>query len=379
MRYLTAGESHGPGLVGILEGMPAGLRVSAAAVNRELCRRQSGSGRGGRMRIERDEIEWLAGVRFGETLGSPIAVLIRNRDHLHWGERMAPEGEPTGPAFSRPRPGHADLAGALKYGRTDARDILERASARETAARVALGAIAKTFLKEFGVGISSHVVMLGGVAAKPLAVLDLEAIEASPVRCADPQAEAAMLRAIEDARQGGDTLGGVVEARAEGVPVGLGSHVHWDRRLDGRLGQALLAVPGIKGVEVGAGFWAAGQPGSLVHDAIAYDPARGYVRETNRAGGSEGGIANGEPIVVRCAMKPLSSLGRPLPSVDMATRKPAKAQAERSDVTAVPAAGVVVEALLALVLADLLLEKFGGDCMGDVLAAYRRYRERIVP
>jgi len=379
MRYLTAGESHGPGLVGILEGMPAGLRLSAVDVNRELARRQAGYGRGQRMRIEQDEIEWLAGVRFGETLGSPIALLIRNRDFARWQERMAPEGPEAGPAFLRPRPGHADLAGALKYGRRDARDILERASARETAMRVALGAIAKALLRQFGIEIVSHVVALGGVAAAVPEVLDPQAIDLSPVRCQDPAASAAMVAAIDEARLKGDTLGGVVEVRALGVPVGLGAHVHWDRKLDGRLGQAMLSVPAIKGLEIGAAGWAAASPGSQVHDEILFSPDLGYHRPTNRAGGSEGGISNGEAIWVRAAMKPLSSLRRPLRSVDMATKEEFLAQVERSDITAVPAAGVVLEAVMALVLAELFLEKFAGDALADVDAAYRHYLGRIAP
>ncbi len=379
MRYLTAGESHGPALVGVLEGMPAGLHLSAEAVNRELLRRQGGYGRGQRMRIERDEIEWLAGVRFGETLGSPIALLIRNRDFARWQQRMASEGPETGPAFTRPRPGHADLAGALKYGRRDARDILERASARETAMRVALGAIAKALLRHFGIEIVSHVVALGGVTASPPATLDIEAIDRSPVRCADPLAEQAMMQAIDDARLKGDTLGGVVEVQALGVPVGLGAHVHWDRKLDGRLGQAMLSVPAIKGLEIGAASWAAGQPGSLVHDEIFYDAPEGFTRHSNRSGGSEGGISTGQPVWVRAAMKPLSSLHRPLRSVDMETKEEFLAQVERSDITAVPAAGVVLEAVMALVLAELFLEKFSGDALEDVEAAYRHYLGRIRP
>lgn len=378
MRYLTAGESHGPALVGILEGMPAGLKVRTEDVNRDLARRQWGYGRGGRMKIERDEIEWLAGVRFGETLGSPIAMMIRNRDFDHWLDRMAAQGEPAGKPFTRPRPGHADLAGALKYGRTDARDILERASARETAMRVAIGAVAKAFLRHFGMEVLSHVVALGGVEAQPHPI-DPDAIDRSPVRCADPEAEKRMVEAIDEAQLRGDTLGGVVEGIVTGVPVGLGAHVHWDRKLDGRLGQALLSIPAIKGVEVGAAFWSAGQPGSAVHDEIAYDPKRGYYRPTNRAGGSEGGIANGESIVVRLAMKPLSSLRRPLKSIDMETKEPFNAQVERSDITAVHAAAVVTEALLALVLTDLFLEKFGDDSMQDIEAAYAHYLARVKP
>lgn len=378
MRYLTAGESHGPALVGILEGVPAGLRVGRAAVDAELARRQGGYGRGMRMKIERDEVEWLSGLRFGMTLGSPIALMIRNRDHANWLDRMAPEGEPSGRPFTRPRPGHADLAGTQKYDRTDARDILERASARETAMRVALGTVAREFLRAFGVEILSHVVALGGVEARAPERLDRAEIDASPVRCADADSAQAMMRAIDEAQLHGDTLGGVVEVVATGLPVGLGSHVHWDRKVDGLLAQALMAVPAIKGVEVGMGFWSAGQMGSAVHDEILFEDGR-YVRPTNRAGGSEGGITNGEPLVARAAMKPLSSLRRPLRSVDLETKEPFLAQVERSDITAVPAAGVVLEAVMALVLADLFLEKFGGDTMGDVAASLSQYTKRLQP
>ncbi len=378
MRYLTAGESHGPALVGIIEGMPAGLRLAKEQVDAELARRQGGYGRGMRMKIERDEIEWLAGVRFGETIGSPIAILIRNRDHANWLDRMAPEGEPAGRPFTRPRPGHADLAGAQKYDRQDARDILERASARETAMRVALGAIARTFLGAFGIQILSHVVALGGVEALPPERLDAGEIDRSPVRCADPAAAERMMRAIDEAQLHGDTLGGVVEVIATGLPVGLGSHVQWDRKIDGRLAQAFMAIPAIKGVEIGAAFWSAGQSGSAVHDEILYEEGR-YARPTNRAGGSEGGVTNGQPLVARAAMKPLSSLRRPLRSVDIDSKEPFLAQVERSDITAVPAAGVVLEAVMALELADLFLEKFGGDSIGDTAAALRHYAERLQP
>ncbi len=378
MRYLTAGESHGPALVGIIEGVPAGLHLSKAAIDRQLARRQGGYGRGMRMKIESDEIEWLSGLRFGETLGSPIALMIRNLDHANWLDRMAPEGEPAGRAFTRPRPGHADLAGVQKYARPDARDILERASARETAMRVALGTVARELLRAVGIEILSHVIALGGVSAARQERLDPEAIDRSPVRCADPEAAQAMMHAVDQAQLNGDTLGGVVEVIATGVPVGLGSHVHWDRKLDGRLAHAAMAIPAIKGVEVGDGFWGAGQPGSAVHDEILWQDGK-YVRPTNRAGGSEGGISNGEPIVVRAAMKPLSSLRRPLRSVDLQTKEAFLAQVERSDITAVPAAGVVLEGVVALELADLLLEKFGGDTVADVQAALQHYRERLQP
>lgn len=368
LRFTTAGESHGRGLVAVLEGVPAGLPVSAARVNAELKRRMGGYGRGARMKIEADQIEWLAGVRAGETLGSPIAMLVWNRDWEHWQDVMAAEANAPGAErrrqVTRPRPGHADLAGALKYDRQDARDILERASARETAARVACGAVCKLLLEEFGVEIGSHVVALGGVRAKlPLQLptpLNLAA-DQSPVRCLDPEAEREMIARIDAAKAAGDTLGGVVEVIAAGVPVGLGSHVAWDTKLDGRLAQALMSIPAVKGVELGLGFEAAGRKGSEVHDEIL----PGFARATNRAGGTEGGMTTGEPVVVRVAMKPISTLMSPLKTVDLKSGGPAQAQSERSDVTAVPALGVIAEAMVALVLAHALLEKFGGDALSE--------------
>lgn len=379
MRFLTAGESHGPALVGILEGMPAGVKVSTEAIDKDLGRRQMGYGRGGRMVIEKDKAEILSGVRFGESLGSPIALLVKNRDFEHWKDRMSVEGDPTGPAFTRPRPGHADLPGALKYGREDARDILERASARETTMRVALGALAKGLLVKFGIRIVSHVVALGPVQARPLDVtpeMD-EMIDASPFRTADSQAEDAMKEAVDRAKQEGDTLGGVFEVLAFSVPVGLGSHVHYDRRLDGRLAQALLSIPAQKGLEVGDAFWGAGEAGSQVHDPIQFRPGEGFLRTQNRAGGLEGGITNGETLRLRVYMKPLSSLRRPLPSADLKTGEAFEAQVERSDVTAVPAAGVIGEAMVALVLADALLEKFGADTLSDIQQAFHAYQGRL--
>jgi chorismate synthase len=371
-RFTTAGESHGRGLVAILEGIPAGLPVSAERVDVELKRRQGGYGRGARMKIESDRIEWLAGVRAGETLGSPIALLIWNRDWEHWKDVMAPEADTPATErrrqVTRPRPGHADLAGALKYDRSDARDILERASARETAARVACGAICKILLEQFGVEIGSHVVELGGVVANvgarhavPLQGLNAAA-DQSPVRCLDPEAEQEMIRRIDAAKAAGDTLGGIVEVVGLGIPVGLGSHVSWDTKLDGRLAQALMSIPAVKGVEVGLGFEAARRKGSEVHDEIL----PGFARATNRAGGTEGGMTTGEPLALRVAMKPISTLMSPLKTVDLKTGGPAQAQSERSDVTAVPAMGVIAEAMMALVLTQALLEKFGGDALSEL-------------
>jgi chorismate synthase len=375
-RFTTAGESHGRGLVAILEGIPAGLPVAAERVNAELRRRMAGYGRGARMKIEADEIEWLAGVRAGETLGSPIAMLIWNRDWEHWRDVMAPEADPPGAErrrrVTRPRPGHADLAGVLKYDRRDARDILERASARETAARVACGAICKLLLAEFGIEIGSHVVELGGVSARPPSPLPAPlnpAADASPVRCLDPEAERDMIARIDAAKAAGETLGGVVEVVGRGVPVGLGSHVSWDTKLDGRLAQALMSIPAVKGVELGLGFEAARRRGSEVHDEIL----PGLARATNRAGGTEGGMTTGEPLVARVAMKPISTLMSPLRSVDLATGAAAPAQSERSDVTAVPAMGVIAEAMMALVLAQALLEKFGGDALSETRRNFAGY------
>ena len=368
-RFTTAGESHGRGLVGILEGIPAGLPLSAVDVDTELKRRQGGYGRGARMKIESDRIEWLAGVRAGETLGSPIAMLIWNRDWEHWQDVMAPEADDPKAErrrqVTRPRPGHADLAGSLKYDRNDARDILERASARETVARVACGAVCRKLLGQFGIDIGSHVAELGGVIAKlpsPLPTPLNEAADQSPVRCLDTAAEAEMIRRIDAAIAAGDTLGGIVEVIALGVPVGLGSHVSWDTKLDGRLAQALMSIPAVKGVELGLGFEAARRKGSEVHDEIL----PGFSRATNRAGGTEGGMTTGEPLVVRVAMKPISTLMSPLKTVDLKTGGPAQAQSERSDVTAVPAMGVIAEAMTAIVLTEALLEKFGGDALSEL-------------
>jgi chorismate synthase len=380
LRFTTAGESHGRGLVAILEGIPAGLPLSAERVDAELKRRQGGYGRGARMKIESDRIEWLAGVRAGETLGSPIAMLIWNRDWEHWQDVMAPEADAPGAErrrqVTRPRPGHADLAGVLKYDRTDARDILERASARETVARVACGAVCKILLGEFGIEIGSHVVELGGVAAKAISLLPSplnEAADASPLRCLDKEAEAEMIRRIDAAKAAGDTLGGIVEVVALGLPVGLGAHVSWDAKLDGRLAQAMMSIPAVKGVALGLGFEAARRKGSEVHDEIL----PGLARATNRAGGTEGGMTTGEPLVARVAMKPISTLMSPLKTVDLKTGGPAQAQSERSDVTAVPAMGVIAEAMMAIVLAQALLEKFGGDALSELKRNVEGYLAQV--
>ncbi len=389
-RFVTAGESHGPALTALVEGLPAGIPLSADWIDAELRRRQGGYGRGGRMRIESDRAEILSGVRHGETLGSPVTLLVRNRDWENWTVAMspAPLAEPASDETLRrvhlPRPGHADLVGSLKYDRTDARDILERASARETAARVAAGALAKRLLAELGITVGSHVVSLGGIDAAVPAELPEElnaAADPSPVRCLDAEAEGRMIDAIDAAKHDGDTLGGIFEVVARGVPAGLGSHVSWDRKLDGRLAGALMSIQAIKGVEVGLGFEGARRPGSRVHDEIVRDPASprsaGFGRAGNHAGGLEGGITTGLPLVVRGAMKPISTLMRPLATVDLRTGEVAEAVRERSDVCAVPAAGVVGEAMVALVLAAAVLETFGGDTLGDLRASMGAYLERI--
>src|SRR5213595_2290473 len=387
-RFTTAGESHGRGLVAVLEGIPAGLPLAAERVNVELKRRMGGYGRGARMKIEADQIEWLAGVRAGETLGSPIAMLVWNRDWEHWQDVMAPEadvadrGAERRRQVTRPRPGHADLAGSLKYDRQDARDILERASARETVARVACGAVCKLLLEQFGIEIGSHVVELGGVKAgvgaqhaAPLPIPSPlnEAADASPVRCLDRDTEREMIARIDAAKAAGDTLGGVVEVVALGAPVGLGSHVSWDRKLDGRLAQALMSIPAVKAVELGLGFEAARRKGSEVHDEIL----PGLARATNRAGGTEGGMTTGEPLVLRVAMKPISTLMSPLKTVDLKTGASAQGQSERSDVTAVPAMGVIAEAIVALVLAQALVEKFGGDALSEMKRNFVGYIAQV--
>ncbi len=375
LRFTTAGESHGQALVAVLEGIPAGLPLLAADVDAELARRQQGYGRGRRMQIERDHVELLAGVRAGETTGAPIAMLVRNADWRNWDAIMDPAPRPEdadGPrarAVTRVRPGHADLVGLLKYDRTDARDILERASARETTVRVAAGAVCKRLLAEFGIAVASHLVHLGGLDASPSGTwpADINAVaDQSPLRTLDPIAEHAMIARIDEAKRAGDTLGGVCEVVCQGIPVGLGSHVSWDRKLDGRLAQALMSIPAVKGVEIGLGFDAARHPGSAVHDAIAGTSTGAPRRASNRAGGLEGGITTGEPLVLRVAMKPISTLMRPLGTVDVRTGEPAAASVERSDVTAVPAMGVIAEAMTAFVLAQALLEKCGGDSLPEL-------------
>ncbi len=385
LRFTTAGESHGQALVSILEGMPAGLPLLAEHVNVELARRQQGYGRGRRMQIEKDAVEFLSGVRAGETIGAPIAMLIANRDWKNWQEIMNPAPAAPDPALrkravTRPRPGHADLTGILKYDRDDARDILERASARETTARVAAAAICRRLLSEFGVRIGSHLVHLGGIDAirpDPMPEDINAAADASPLRTLDADAERRMIERIDVIKREGNTLGGVCEVVADGLPVGLGSHVSWDRKLDGRIGQAIMSIPAVKGVEIGMGFQAARVTGAEVHDEIEMAPGRilaGNVRRrTNRAGGLEGGMTTGEPLVVKVAMKPISTLMRPLGTIDVQTGQSAAAVAERSDVTAVPAMGVIAEAMLAFVLADALIEKFGGDSLAETRRNYESY------
>jgi chorismate synthase len=378
LRFLTAGESHGPGLVTIVEGLPKGLEVAGEGISAELTRRRHGYGRGKRMAIEQDEIEILGGVRHGRTLGSPVAVVIRNTEWPRWQEIMSPEPGEAGNEVTRPRPGHADLAGMLKYDTDDARDILERASARETAARTIAGYLAKTLLGVGDVAIVSHVVAIGDVFAKsPVPEPeDMARIDADPVRCLDPQASQEMVESIDRATESKDTLGGVFEVVAHGVPVGIGSHVQHDRRLDGLLAGAVMSIPAIKGVEVGDGFDTAAAPGSRAHDEIVR--LEGVVgRETNRAGGIEGGMSNGEPIRVRAAMKPISTLMQPLRTVDMTTGEPDQAVRERSDVCAVPAASVVGEQMVAFVLASEFMRKFGGDTVADFTAALDHYRGRV--
>ena len=376
LRYLTAGESHGRALVAILEGLPAGLPVSIKELEEELVRRRHGYGRGPRMKIEKDAVEIVSGVRGGTTLGSPVAITIDNTEWEKWQHVMPVEEAPAGNQLTRPRPGHADLVGMLKYDFQDARNVLERASARETAARVAIATLAKALLREIEVRIVSHVVQIGPARADGTIVpapSDLDRVDASPVRCLDPTASAAMVSAIDAAAKAGDSLGGVVEVLAYGLPPGLGSHVHWDRKLDGRLAGALMAVPAIKGVEFGDAFDIAGTRGSLAHDEIEPD----LTRATLRAGGTEGGMTIGGTLRVRCAMKPLSTLKKRLRTVDMKTWEPAEAFQERTDTCAVPAAGVVCEAVAALVLADEILEMFGGDTLADLKASHARYMGRV--
>lgn len=380
MRYVTAGESHGPALVAVVSGVPAGVPVDATAIDADLSRRQVGYGRGGRMAIERDAASILSGMRFGRTIGSPVALLIENRDWGNWTDVMSPTGEPTDRMkVTQPRPGHADLGGVLKTRAEDVRDILERASARETAARVAAGAIAKALLAQLGVTVRSYVQRIGpaSMPEEMPPAIDWAAVESSDVRCPEPVVAAAMRQAIDDAREQGESLGGVIVVVAEGLVPGLGGYAEADLRLDARLAAAVLSIPAFKGVEIGEAFDNAARPGSQVHDAIRWEQGRGYVRDTNRAGGLEGGMTNGERLLVRGAMKPIPTLMCPLASVDILTHEPVDASKERSDVCAVPAAGVVAEAEVALVLATAYAEKFGGDALDDMVQSLASYRERI--
>ena len=388
-RYLTAGESHGPQLTAIIEGVPAGLKLSEETINVDLARRQGGYGRGGRMQIERDTVQILSGVRWGETIGSPITLCVANRDWVNWQEKMSTHERHRDDRIrvTRSRPGHADLPGAMKYNQRDVRNILERSSARETAVRVAVGAVAKVFLASFGIEVGGFVVEVGGITAQrpslPIARLR-ELAEGSAFSTYDAEAEERMKAFIDAAREAGDTAGGVVEVVVSGVPAGLGSHVQWDRKLDARLAMAVMSIQAIKGVEIGLGFEAARRPGSQVHDEIYYDSLRiprgeatGFFRKTNNAGGIEGGISNGEEIVVRAAMKPIPTLYKPLRSVDMLTKEPYEATVERSDVCAVPAAAVVAEAVVAIEIVNAFLEKFGGDSLEEIRRNYEGYRAQL--
>ncbi len=380
-RFVTAGESHGPGLTAIVEGLPAGLELRPEDIDRDLARRQLGHGRGGRMKIEKDRAQVIAGIRHGRTLGSPVCMWIENRDYQNWEERMNPwPVDAEVEEVHLPRPGHADLAGIQKFGHTDVRNVLERASARETAARVAAGGLAKAFLRALGVEVRSHVTRIGTVAApvrEELAAADFEGVDQSPVRSLDAAASDAMVAEIDAARKANESLGGVFEVVAFGLVPGIGSHVSWDQRLDGRIAQAIMSIQALKGVGVGDGFALAERVGSKAHDEIFWSDERGYNRETNRAGGIEGGMTTGDPVVVIGAMKPLPTLTKPLRSVDTETKEPAQALRERTDSCTVPAAGVVGEAMVALVLAAAYREKFGGDHINDVRGALEAYRQRI--
>jgi chorismate synthase len=382
-RFLTSGESHGESLTAVIDGMPSGLALAEDHVNEDLARRQRGYGRGGRMKIEQDRAHISSGVRWGVTLGSPITLTIQNRDWENWKSTMAvgaPSAGAPAKAVTRPRPGHADLAGAMKYGHHDIRNVLERSSARETTARVAVAGVAKRLLSEFGITILSHVTEIGGVCIGRLEApweQIRERAEASEVRCAVPAAERAMIEAIDKAKAAGDTLGGVFEVVALGCPVGLGSYVQWDRKLDGILAQAFCSIHAIKGAEIGLGFEAARRHGSQVHDEILFDADAGFQRASNSAGGLEGGVTNGQPVIVRAAMKPISTLRKPLRSVDVATKEPVEAVVERSDVCAVPAAGVVGEAMMAITLARAFLEKFGGDSVEEIHRNHDAYVQSL--
>ena len=379
LRFMTAGESHGPCLTAILEGLPAGLKLDLSVINKDLARRQQGYGRGGRMKIQQDQVEIVSGVRFGETLGGPVTLRVVNKDFANWTDRMAVFGEPSGPMVTAARPGHADLTGVKKYAREDVRDILERSSARETTMRVAVGAVCKAFLQALGIEVVSQVLSIGGVEVNPARV-DRSLLgqdSDSELNCYDPTAEAGMKIRIDEAKQAGDTLGGIFEVTVRGLPAGLGSHIQWDRRLDAKLAGAMMSIQAIKGVEIGAGFQCAMLPGSQIHDEIFLDGQGEVYRQTNRAGGLEGGMSNGEEVVVKAAMKPIPTLMTPLHSIDVASRREVLACKERSDTCAVSAASVVGEAMTAFVMAEAVCDKFGSDAMVDVKSALEHYRERI--
>lgn len=381
MRYFTAGESHGPQLTAIIEGIPSNLPFSIEKINFQLERRQKGHGRGRRMQIEKDQVKVVSGVRHGYTTGAPITLVVENRDWTHWQTIMSVEPVEEGEAkrrVSRPRPGHADLNGAIKYHQRDMRNILERSSARETTMRVAVGAVARQLLEAFGIQVAGQVLRIGEVEAERVELPieeQIERTENSPVRCLDKDAEQKMMQLIDKAKEDGDSLGGLVEVRVEGVPIGLGSHVQWDRKLDGRLSQAVMSIQAFKGVEIGIGFEAAGKPGSQVHDEIVWSEEKGYSRTTNRAGGLEGGMTNGMPVIVRGVMKPIPTLYKPLMSVDIDSKEAFSASIERSDSCAVPAASVVAEAAVAIEIARAMCEKFPSDAMDDMLENVRQYRE----
>jgi chorismate synthase len=384
LRFLTAGESHGPELVAVIEGAPAGFDIDVSRINEDLARRQKGYGRGGRMAIERDEVRTVSGIRFGRTIGSPVTFIVENRDFKNWEKRMSADPQYRGEAkvVTRPRPGHADLAGVLKYNLEDIRDVLERASARETTARVAIGAFAKQLTAPFGVKILGYVVSIGGTEAQLPAEISIDQLahvtEESPVRVADADAERSIIAEIDECKKSGDTLGGVVEVLAAGLPPGLGSHVQWDRKLDGRIGHALMSLQAVKGVEFGMGFGAARVRGSALHDEIGYDPEeRRFTRHSNNSGGTEGGMSTGEPLRVRVAFKPLSTLMRPLRSADIRSKQAAPGTIERSDVCAIPAAAVIAEAVVAFELAAGFLDKFGGDSFAETARNYHGYLDQV--
>lgn len=383
MRYLTAGESHGPQLTAIIEGLPSNLPISPDEINFQLQRRQKGYGRGRRMQIEQDTAQIVAGVRHGKTTGAPVALVVENKDWKHWTKVMSVEPveeDEDKRRVSRPRPGHADLNGALKYNQRDMRNILERSSARETAARVACGAVARQLLKAFGIRVAGHVIRIGEVEAKRVdASIDemIEITEKSPVRCMDEDAAQQMMALVDKAKAEGDSIGGIVEVVVHGVPIGLGSHVQWDRKLDARIARAIMSIQAFKGVEIGIGFEAGHIPGSKVHDEIVYSPEKGYHRATNRAGGLEGGMTTGEPVIVRGVMKPIPTLYKPLQSVDIDTRQPFTASIERSDSCAVPAASVVAESVVAWEIADAFMEKFGGDSLEEIQSNLQNYLKHV--